>query len=129
MKKPLWISLVMIALGATVGGCTLDDTYATCFEDADCNDLDDLCYELTLVDLGGAVVTDGASCTHGCSSDLDCESNFGFAGACYAVGGPGFPQLCYQTCEFDEDCYSRNRCIEAVLPGGFFDFICVPDNF
>ncbi len=131
MKKLLWVSLAVLAMGTTAG-CTVDDTYANCVSDGDCNDLDDTCERLTLVEVGtGFVLSDGASCTHSCLDDFDCESNFGFSGACYALGGrPGDPFLCYQRCDFDEDCDFAQICIELVrTTDGFLDFVCAPDNF
>ena len=121
MRKLLWISFALVVMGSTAG-CVVDDTYAFCVDDNDCSDLDDQCIFL---DVPG--VTSGSFCTHGCSGDFDCESNFGFAGACYDVQGSGVP-LCYQTCFDDLDCYSSSVCIEALLPGGVSDFICLPDN-
>lgn len=103
-------------------GAPADDTYSFCADTTDCADLDDQCVLLTVPAAG----TSGTQCTHGCSSDLDCESSFGFPGACYDVEAAGF--LCYQTCDFDSDCYSSSVCVEIALGGGTIDFICLPDN-
>lgn len=121
MRKLLWISFALVVMGSTAG-CTIDDTYAICGDTSDCSDLDDQCILLTVPAAG----TQGQFCTHSCSSDLDCESNFGFPGACYNVESAGF--LCYQTCDFDSDCYSSSVCVEINLGGGVIDFICLPDN-
>lgn len=121
MRTLLSISLAVLAL-STVAGCTTDDTYAFCNVTPDCGDPDDTCFG---VDIRG--VSSGSFCSHPCVDDFDCESSFGFAGACYELGGSGVP-LCFQTCFEDFDCHASSICVEAVIPGGFVDFICVPDN-
>lgn len=131
MRTLLWSSLAVIAT-STIAGCTVDDTYANCVVDADCNDLDDICERLTLEDARGLIVTDGASCTHGCRDDLDCDDRFGFTGACYAIGGDlGVdPLLCYQRCVDDFDCDFAQICVEVErTTDPLLDFVCVPDNF
>lgn len=122
MKKLLWVALAVGVFGLGASGCTLDDTYASCFDTADCNDLDDQCWGLDIPSSG----TSGNFCSRECLDDLDCESNFGFSGACYAFDGATF--LCHQRCDFDSDCYSTSLCIEVVDEDGFSDFVCVPDN-
>ena len=106
MKKAFWVA----------------DTYSSCFDDLDCNDARDQCVGL---DIGGAA-TSGSYCTRTCSSDATCERQFGFPGACYSLESA--TPLCFQTCDFDADCWSRNVCIEVDLGGGTFDLICVPNN-
>jgi hypothetical protein len=123
MRTLLSASLVVVAMGM-VSGCQVDDTYAVCNVTADCNDADDTCFG---IDISG--VSSGNFCSHQCVDDFDCESAFGFAGACYLLGrrSDDVP-LCFQTCREDFDCYASSICVEAVLPSGFSDFICVPDN-
>ena len=117
MKKLLWIALAALAMGSTVAGCTIDDTYTSCFDSSDC--ATDTCYQITT----GA--TSGSMCTYTCSAG-GCESNLGFNGECYAIGAdPTF--LCYQQCTFDSDCYSSSVCLEVIRTDGGSDFICVPD--
>lgn len=120
MRKLLWFSFAVAVMGSTAG-CVIDDTYASCIDTDSCSDRDDVCIALTVPAAG----TSGRFCSHGCTSHFDCESNFGFDGACYDVEGAGF--LCYQTCEFDSDCYSSSVCVEISV-GGALDFICLPNN-
>ena len=121
MKKLLWVAFAaMVATG--VAGCTLDDTYASCFDTADCNDINDRCWSIDIP----AALTSGSFCSRECAADLDCESNFGFVGVCYGLGSTS--PLCFQTCSFDSDCYSSSVCIEVLTDTGLSDFICVPDN-
>ncbi len=122
MRKLLWISFALVVMGSTAG-CVIDDTYSYCFDSSDCSDLDDQCVRLTVP----AAATDGQYCTHSCAGDFDCESNFGFAGACYDVEFSGV-FLCFQTCDFTSDCYSSSVCQQIDLGGGVIDFICLPNR-
>jgi hypothetical protein len=121
MKKHLWVAFAAV-MATGIAGCTLDDTYASCFVTADCNDVDDRCFGVDIPAAG----TSGDFCTRECASDAACESNFGFPGACYGLG-TSVP-ICFQTCDFDSDCYSSSVCIEVLTDTGFLDYICVPDN-
>jgi hypothetical protein len=125
------LGLALLALGAGAG-CVVDDTYGTCVVDADCNDLDDTCEALTLVDADtGEVITSGGSCTHACIDDRDCEDQLGFAGVCYALGGRDTdPRLCYQRCGDDRDCDFDQVCTPLVdTTDALVDLVCTPDNF
>ena len=123
MRRLLLVALAVGVMGVTASGCTLDDTYASCFDTNDCNDTRDQCF---LVDIPSAG-TIGNFCSRTCGSDSACEFNFGFSGACYAIAAdPTF--LCYQRCDFDSDCYSTSVCIEVATDTGALDYICVPDN-
>jgi hypothetical protein len=126
MRKLLWVALAVGAMGLSTAGCTLDDTYASCFDTEDCNDLDDQCFGLDLPSAG----TSGNFCTRQCVDDLDCESNFGFGGVCYSFeAGPSPTFLCHQQCDFNSDCYSSSVCIDVTDSSGFvIDRVCVPDN-
>lgn len=126
MRKLLWISLAVLAMGVTTAGCTVDDTYGFCNSTADCNDLDDECLYVEVYDDAGFPVSAGNFCSHGCFDDFDCESAFGFAGACYNVDRT--EPLCYQTCFDNLDCYSSSVCRELAVRGGAIDFVCLPDN-
>jgi len=126
MRKLLWVALAAGVMGLSTAGCTLDNTYASCFDTSDCNDLDDQCFGLTLPSAG----TTGDFCTRQCVGDADCESNFGFSGACYSFEAGADPTfLCHQRCVVDSDCYSTSVCIEVTDGSGFvIDTVCVPDN-
>ena len=121
MRKLLWVALSAMVLGLGAGGCTIDDTYASCISTSDCNDIADECLEVDIP----AASTFGGFCSHGCSSDFECEYNFGYDGVCYGLDGSS--AICYQQCDFDTDCWSGNVCIEIGV-GGLVDFICVPNN-
>src|SRR5690606_1458957 len=114
--KFLWVGLIIGAVGVSAAGCTIDDTYAPCFDTADCNDLNDQCFGLAIP----AARTSGNFCTRECIDDLDCESNFGFSGTCLSFeAGPNPTFLCHQRCDFDSDCYySTSVCIEVVDGSG-----------
>lgn len=116
----LWVALAVLTMGV-VSGCGVD-TYGNCWDSSDCAVSGDRCYELTLFDSAGFVLTDGATCTYGCDFDSDCQSRYGFPGACR--GG-----LCYQICDFNSDCSFDQFCIDVRLDSGIRDFICAPDNF
>jgi hypothetical protein len=120
MKRFLWLAFAVTVMGS-VSGCVIDDTYTRCSGSADCVDGDD-CW---LVQLGPAG-TSGRFCSYTCTSDLNCESNFGFSGACYSLEGTN--QLCYQRCVLDSDCYVSSVCVEVISTAGGIDFVCVPDN-
>lgn len=121
MKKLFWVALVVGVMGSAAG-CSLDNTYATCSSDASCNDTFDQCFAVTV----GPASTSGQFCSRTCASDSDCESNFGYSGACYSVEGT--TQLCYQRCTVNADCYGSSVCIELSLTTGGSDYICVPNN-
>jgi hypothetical protein len=121
MRTFLWVAVGALVL-ASAPGCSRDNTYATCFTTADCNDRFDECWEVILP----AAATAGRFCSRACFDDFDCESNFGYAGVCYSLDD-AIP-LCYQQCVFHSDCWAGNICIELVVAGGFADFVCVPDN-
>lgn len=120
MRKLLWISLAVLAMGVTTG-CS-DNTYGFCVDTLDCSDTADLCFDVAI----GPAGTRGNFCSRECTSDFQCDSSFGFEGACYSLERTG--ALCYQTCFDNFDCYSSSVCIDVVLPGGALDSICVPDN-
>jgi hypothetical protein len=123
MRKLLLAALAVGAMGIGAAGCTLDDTYASCIDTADCNDLDDQCYGLDIP----AEATSGNFCTRECSSDLDCEANFGFEGVCRSFDGS--TNLCHQRCIDNTDCYSTSVCIAVFnVDTGVDEFLCVPDN-
>jgi hypothetical protein len=122
MRKLLWMAFALTAALALSAGCTLDNTYAFCVDSDDCNDTRDTCF---LVDIPSAN-TYGRFCSRQCSSHGQCEFNFGFEGACYSLDGAA--SICYQTCDFDYDCYSSSICLEVLRTDGLFDYLCVPDN-
>lgn len=121
MKRLLWLAFAVTVMGSTAG-CVLDNTYGRCVTSADCTDPLDDCW---LVQLGPAG-TSGRFCSYQCGTDLDCESNFGFGGACYSLEDTN--QLCYQRCVDDFDCYSSNVCVEVIRTTGGVDFVCVPNT-
>jgi hypothetical protein len=126
MRKLVWILFATLGFGTLASGCVIDNTYASCFDGADC-DVGDDCYQVTVTDTSGSLVSDGNFCSYGCSTDASCESNFGFVGRCYSLP-PDLTQLCYQSCDFDADCYLSSVCVEVTRTDGFVDFICLPDN-
>lgn len=127
MKRLLWLAVAVGALSAGAAGCTVDDTYASCTGDLDCNDVDDRCRFVTIPADSFGPGTSGGFCTHECASDAACEYNFGYDGVCYALEeDPTF--LCYQQCDFDSDCWSGNVCRRVELDAITFDYICVPSN-
>ncbi len=121
MKKLFWVALAVVVMGSAAG-CTLDYTYAYCSTDDSCNDSRDSCFGVTV----GPAATSGQFCSRTCVSDADCESNYGFPGACYNIEST--THLCYQTCTFDSDCYGSSVCIQLTLPSGATDYVCVPNN-
>jgi len=105
------------------GFCVADDTYEACSTSGDCLDTADDCFDVEIVAAG----TKGRFCTNTCSDDAQCQPANGFGGVCYALeADPTF--LCYQQCDFDEDCYLGSVCTEVGLGGGVVDFICTPNN-
>lgn len=120
MKKLFWVALAVGVMGSA--GCTLDNTYGICSSNADCNDGRDTCFGVNI----GPAGTSGNFCSRGCSSDNDCESNYGYSGACYSLESTTY--LCYQRCTVDSDCYSSSVCISVLLSTGGTDYVCVPDN-
>ena len=120
MKKLFYGALIVLAL--SVSACTVDDTYASCVDGADCADPADQCLEVSIPAEG----TFGAMCSYGCTSHATCEPSGFFDGVCYSLEGSA--AICYQQCDFDSDCWSRNVCISVDLGGGLIDLICVPNN-
>ena len=120
MRKLVWVVFAALAMGTMASGCVIDNTYTSCIDSADC-DIGDDCFEVSTAE------TIGNFCSNVCSSDAACESNFGFPGACYAIEADP-TSLCYQTCDFDSDCYFTSVCIEVLRTDGLTDFICAPSN-
>ena len=121
MRK-LLTAATLFAMTLTLSGCVIDDTYASCFDTSDCNDVDDQCLEVDIP----AENTFGGFCSRGCTSDFQCETNFGFDGVCYALDSSA--AICFQQCNVDSDCWSRNVCIPVDLGGGLLDYVCVPNG-
>lgn len=103
-----------------LSGCYIDgdSTYAGCDYDGDCNG-GDSCWTVS------TSFSSGGFCSYQCSSDAQCESAFGFRGHCYQLDG--VYSICYQTCDYDRDCYTSSVCAEINL-GSTYDLVCVPDN-
>ncbi|MBZ0117331.1 MAG: hypothetical protein K8H88_10065 [Sandaracinaceae bacterium] len=127
MRKQLLL-VGLVALGAVaLSGCKIvvDDTYTFCRNTSDC-DAGDICALVSVP----AASTSGNFCTYGCSSDASCESGrFGRAGACYSLGFGETPQICFQTCFDNSDCYSSSVCVEVTeSTTGLMNRICLPNN-
>lgn len=97
-------------------------TYQACGVSEDCADPAELCYEVDIPEAG----TFGAFCSNDCLGDSECLGANGFGGVCYALGADPVA-ICYQQCDFDEDCYLASVCIETSLGGGVIDLICAPN--
>lgn len=111
---------VTIAALVAASGCTNtpNDTYAGC--KTDCINIDDACFDVTIASAG----TSGGMCSRNCDVDADCESNFGFSGACYQI--ESVKRICYQRCTTDTDCYTTSVCVRLTLSSGANDYVCVP---
>ncbi len=112
--------MALIAVSA-VGGCygRPNDTYAPCT--TFCNNKQDECIPVAIA----AVDTSGSFCSRACTKDDDCQSRFGFSGACYAIEKTA--RICYQHCTADSDCYTTSVCVRLTLTSGGSDYVCVPN--
>lgn len=120
MKRLLWLAFAVAVMGSAAG-CAAP-TYGRCSTSSDCADPLDQCWSVSL----GPAGTSGRFCSYTCTSDAQCEPNFGFSGACYSLEGTNF--LCYQRCVFDSDCYGSSVCVGVARTTGGLDFVCVPNN-
>ena len=108
------MTAALIALGAS--GCVvvadgnLRD-YEPCAFNSDC---DSFRCESVVGVWGDGVTTIDSICTVGCFDGLDCASTRnGFAGTCASVEGGA--DVCYETCQFDEDCPLGFACSTASI--------------
>lgn len=119
----------------------LSPVYDTCFSLNDCVETATLCEELS-VDFAGFTYVN-AICTLTCETEgslsPDCpRALVGRSGSCYpssVAGGIDDTPICFEPCDFLEDCLLGFRCLGAVdLCGADFtscpidenDAICVP---
>lgn len=118
----------------------LSGVYDTCRVVENCVPAATLCEELT-VEFGGRLFTN-AICTLPCQTagalSPDCPRSFvARFGSCYPAslaGGIDDVSVCFEPCDFDEDCLFGFRCLGAVelcgslasCPVGPQDRICVP---
>ncbi len=132
-------SLLMGSLGCS-SGIEPSGVYDTCVTVDDCVPAATLCEELT-VEFGGRLFSN-AICTLECQTagalSPDCPRSFvARFGSCYPAslaGGLGDVSVCFEPCDFDEDCLFGFRCLGAVelcgsatsCPVGPDDRICVP---
>jgi len=108
-----------IAVLVIAQGCVLDPTYTYCSSTTEC-EARELCLEVRTTD------TAGAFCTEECTTDGQCERNFGFPGSCMNADVHG--GICFQECEFDSDCFSTSRCYDFRDETGFINAVCLPNR-
>ncbi|KPK14989.1 MAG: hypothetical protein AMJ62_11115 [Myxococcales bacterium SG8_38] len=120
-------SVLGALLGALIfSGCADDDpgylipVYDACFDVFDCVETATLCEELS-VEFGGFSYVN-AICTLECATQgalsPDCPRAWvGRWGSCYpssVAGGIDDTLVCFEPCDFDEDCQVGFRCLSAV---------------
>ncbi|MGF1468159.1 MAG: hypothetical protein ACFCGT_18725 [Sandaracinaceae bacterium] len=101
---------------------SLSTLYTACAETAQC-DVPEACFEIE---------TDfsvGRFCSLDCVDDFDCPSTTDLGAFCIRAAGDINPDICYQRCFDDLDCFSSSICVDliddehgAMLP------VCVPDT-
>ena len=146
--RPLMLILGALTFSALVGCSSgpsgpefLLPVYDACYTVDDCVPAATLCEELT-VEFGGELWTN-AICTLTCETEgaisPDCPRAFiGRFGSCYpssVAGGIDDTLICFEPCNFDEDCQAGFRCLYAEDLCGIDapscaidenDAICVP---
>lgn len=137
----LCLALTVLALSACSDGSAYQSlVYDACFSVNDCVEAASLCEELA-VEFGGLEYIN-AICTRECSEQgplsPDCPRAYvGRPGSCYpssAAGGIDGTPVCFEPCDFDDDCLPGFRCLSASdlcgaaepCPIAPADAICVP---
>jgi hypothetical protein len=137
---------ISVAAAVLIVSACSDDTgyqslvYDSCFSVNDCVEAASLCEELA-VEFGGLEYLN-AICTRECAEQgplsLDCPRAYvGRLGSCYPSsvgGGIDDARVCFEPCDFDDDCLVGFRCLSASdlcgnaeqCPIAPSDAICVP---
>jgi hypothetical protein len=129
-----------ISVGCSGGTEFVPLLYDTCFSVNECVETATLCEELAVEFAGVEFIN--AICTTECASSgplaPDCARAFvGRNGSCYPssiAGGIDDTLVCFEPCDFDEDCLLGFRCLgpvdlcgaDASCPIDPNDAICVP---
>ncbi len=144
------VARLIVLLALTLVGCSDDlqgyliPVYDACFRVDDCVETATLCEELE-VEFGGYSYIN-AICTLECGTEgilsPDCPRAFvGRFGSCYpssVAGGIDDTLVCFEPCDFDDDCQTGFRCLTALdLCGADVescavdstDSICVPGPY
>ncbi|MBX3271820.1 MAG: hypothetical protein KF729_16250 [Sandaracinaceae bacterium] len=119
MKNIAWVASIVVVVGLAASGCVLDPTYTYCSSSSEC-ERHERCFEIT------TSATRGAFCSAECTSDLGCERNLGYRGSCMDVDGYG--GICFQECDFHDDCYSTSGCFDFTDRTGFVNRVCLPQR-
>jgi len=148
LRSILRSTLATVSLSALLG-CSNPVEYSALVYDS-CYTLDEcvlaatVCEELT-VEFGGELWSN-AVCTLGCGTEgavsADCpRALVGRFGSCYpssVAGGIDDSLICFEPCDFTEDCLSGFRCLDALdlcgadapsCPIDENDAICVPGPY
>lgn len=138
--------LLALVVFATAPGCSsptdfLTPVYDACNTVENCVETASLCEEFAVNFAGFTYVN--SVCTLGCEAEgpisADCpRALVGRFGSCYpssVAGGIDDMLVCFDPCDFDEDCQIGFRCLGAVglcgvdlssCPIGANDAVCVP---